>query len=287
MTGTGVLALAAGAATGLGVLLVMAGVSGINLPAHARLARWPRGLTLRLAAGLAAGVVVVVVTRWVAAAIAATALVVAFDRLFGGSRRANAGIERIEALAGWTESVRDTIATGVALADALPATVTITPPALRPAALALAERLAGREPLEAALRAFAAELADPAADLVVAALILNTRSQGRELHAVLSSLARSLRSELALRRGVEAERRSTRRAVQLVVAVTVVTAVGLAVLNPAYVAPYRTVTGQLVLAVVVAIFAVGFLWLARLSGLPAPDRLIDPAPAVPAYRRWS
>jgi hypothetical protein len=87
-------------------------------------------------------------------------------------------------------------------------------------------------------------------------------------------LARSARSELAVRRSVEAERRSTRRAVQFVVAVTVVTALGLAVLNPTYVAPYRSATGQMVLAVVVGIFTLGFAWLSRLSALPTPDRFL-------------
>ena len=60
-------------------------------------------------------------------------------------------------------------------------------------------------------------------------------------------------------------------------AVTVISALGLALGNPSYVAPYRTATGQLVLAVVVAVFAAGFAWLARLSALPASQRLLPAA----------
>ena len=65
-------------------------------------------------------------------------------------------------------------------------------------------------------------------------------------------------------------------------------ALGLGLLNPAYVAPYRTVTGQVVLAVVVAVFAVGFGWLQRLSRTPAAGRFLSvrtrlvPPPAAPS-----
>jgi tight adherence protein B len=52
-------------------------------------------------------------------------------------------------------------------------------------------------------------------------------------------------------------------------------ALALRVLNPAYVAPYRTFTGQIVLAAVVAIFVLGFGWLHRLSQLPNPGRFLD------------
>jgi hypothetical protein len=83
--------------------------------------------------------------------------------------------------------------------------------------------------------------------------------------------------------------------VQIVVAVTVLTAVGLALGNPIYVQPYRTPTGQLVLAVVVAVFAAGFTWLARLSALPVAPRLLPAAPPplspdatlLSSGRRWS
>jgi hypothetical protein len=83
-----------------------------------------------------------------------------------------------------------------------------------------------------------------------------------------------LRDELRVRRTIEAERRSTRRAVQIVVTVTLLTALGLRLGNPTYVAPYRTPTGQLVLAVVACVFAIGFGWLARLSALPRAPRLL-------------
>lgn len=267
-------AILAGGAVGVGVLLLVAGLAGWEIGSERRVST----RTLRLvAAAVAAALVVAAVTRWVAVAIAVGFLVAGYDRLFGGTRRARVAVERLDALANWTESLRDMVASGVALPEALPASVPAAAPVLRPALVAFAERLASREPLETALRALADDLDDGGADLVIAALVLNARAQGRALEAVLSSLAGSIRAEVRVRRTIEAERRSTRRAVQVVVAVTVVTALGLALGNPSYVAPYRTVAGQLVLVVVVGIFAVGFAWLARLSAMPTVQRILAPS----------
>jgi len=271
------LALLAGAGVAAGVLCIVVGVVGTA--ARPRAGWWTRARLRRAGVAAAAVLAVAVLTRWIAVAVAVGVLVCLWDRLFGGTRRARVGIARLEALAGWTESLRDLIATGLALPEALPATVAAAADPIRGPLAVMADRLAARQPLEPTLLALADDLDDPGADLVVATLILNSRAQGRALHAVLSSLAASARSELAVRRAVEAERRSTRRAVQFVVTTTVVTALGLAVGNPGYVAPYQSGTGQLVLAVVVGIFAVGFAWLSRLAALPTPDRFLS-APEV-------
>lgn len=275
MTGRAALAALLGAGAGLGLLLVLVGLQGSDplVPT-----RRPRRLTSRqlrrLTVAAVVGLLVLVITRWVAAGLAGVVLVACWDRVFGGTRRARVATARLDALAGWTESLRDLIATGMALPEALPASVGGTVPVLRPALERLAERVAAREPLDAALRALGDDLDDGGADLVVAALLLNARAQGRALEAVLSALAASLRSELHVRRVVEAERRSTRRAVQIVVTVTVGTALVLRLANPVYVEPYGTPVGQVVLGVVAGVFGIGFIWLARLSALPATPRLL-------------
>jgi Flp pilus assembly protein TadB len=267
------LAVLTGAGVGAGILLVLAGWRGDRIGSDR--ARIDPQRLRRFAAGIAAGIVVLVATRWIAVAVGAAVLVVGYDALFGGTRRARGALDRLDALAGWTESLRDMVASGVALPEALPASVTAAAPSIHHQLTGFADRLAGREPVETALRALADDLDDGGADLILAALILNVRAQGRSLEAVLTALAGSTRAELKVRRSIDAERRSTRRAVQVVIAVTVTSALGLALGNPTYVTPYRTVTGQLVLTVVVAIFAAGFLWLARLSAMPISPRLLD------------
>ncbi|MCW2667911.1 MAG: type secretion system protein [Frankiales bacterium] len=287
MTSRTALGALLGGGVGLGLLLLVAGWRGSEVDSEQgsrrqRLVGWSRAQTRRLAAALAVGLLVLAVTGWIAAGAGASLLVWCWDQLFGGTRRSRTATAQLDALAGWTESLRDLVATGIALPEALPASVTSAAPSLQPALGRLTDQLLAREPLEAALRALGDELDDGGADLVVAALLLNTRAQGRALEAVLSALAASLRSELHVRRTVEAERRSTRRAVQIVVTVTLVTALGLRLGNPVYVEPYSTPAGQLMLGIVASVFAVGFAWLARLSALPRTPRLLPRGTAAGA-----
>ena len=120
----------------------------------------------------------------------------------------------IEAIAAWTESLRDTAGAAAGLEQAIPATVTAAHPLLRRPLRELAARLDGRVPLPEALARFADDVDDPAADLVVAALTLNARQRAGGLDRILTSLAASSRAELEMRRNVELERRSLRRQAQ-------------------------------------------------------------------------
>jgi hypothetical protein len=64
--------------------------------------------------------------------------------------------------------------------------------------------------------------------------------------------------------------------------VSVGLALGLAVLNPGYVHVYDSLLGQLVLVIVVALYAAGFVWMRRLATFDAPERLLTgPSPAPP------
>ena len=284
MSGRLALGVLAGLGIGAGALLCVVGVRGRD-PATQPSARTRRPVPWdRIAAAATVGLLVLAVTRWLAVAVALGIAAGYWRQLFGGTRATRLATDRLEALAGWTESLRDMVATGVALPEALPASLTAASPLLAGPLTGLVDRLRSREPLEAALYAFAEELDDVSADLVVAALLLNSRAQGRQLHAVLTALSRSARQELAIRRAVEAERRATRRGVRIVLSVTVVMALGLDLLNPDYVEPYRTVTGQLVLTLVVAVFIAGFLWLHRLARIPAPRRFLA-APHLPAVHQ--
>ena len=271
-------ALLAGAGLGTGLVLVLVALCGTTEPTGVRRHRqWQR----RALIGLATGLIVLVTTRWVAVAVGMAALVASWSQLFGAGRSARRGIERLDALATWTESLRDMVATGAALPEALPASAVAAGQPIRPQVDTLVDRLQNREPLTDSLLRFADDLGDPGADLVVAALVLNVRAQGRQLRAVLPALARSSRAELEARRRIEADRRAVRRGVQVVVLVTVVMALALLLLNPAYVAPYREPTGQLVLVVVVGIFAVGFAWLRRLAEFRPPGRFLQLSAASP------
>ncbi|MFJ8715084.1 type II secretion system F family protein [Streptomyces violaceus] len=273
--------IGSGVAVGGGIALFLVAVRGLPVkPDHEKQKAAERASELIRFAGqrgsLAAivGLVVLVLTRWAVAGIAAGVLVFFWDRLFGGAGEERAGMRRVEALASWTESLRDTIAGAVGLEQAIPASARAAAPVLRPHLDALVDRLRSRTPLPDALQQLADEIDDASADIIVAALILNARLRGPGLRQVLGALAKSAREEVDMRQRVMAQRASTRRSVQIVVAVSVAFVLGLSIFNREFVEPYGSPLGQVVLAGVCALFALGFWWLRKLSTIETPERFL-------------
>jgi Flp pilus assembly protein TadB len=288
----------AGAGAGLALILFVALRVPFTDPARPRLVtrRRPGASTtstrIRLLRGGLVGVAILAATRWIVPAVAVGLLAAYWDRIAGGNAEQRS-IERLEGLAIWTESLRDTIAGAVGLEQAIPATAATAAPALRPSLNLLVDRLRIREPLPDSLLRFATDLNDAGADVVCAALVLNARLRGPGLRDVLTALSASTREELDMRRRIEASRRSIRRSVRIVLVIVLGVMGLLAVLNRNYVQPYQSVTGQLMLAVVIALFTAGLLWLRKLAGteeldsflvatsVPGPVTVDDePAPGV-------
>ena len=219
---------------------------------------------------------ILLVTRWAVLAVAAAGLVFFAPSLFGGARSERLAMARLEGLAAWTESLRDTIAGAVGLEQAIPATAAAAAPAIREELTALSDRLRVRTPLPTALQQFADDLDDSSADLIVAALMLNSQLRGPGLRDVLTSLAASARDELEMRRRVNAGRASTRRSVQIVMGITIAFVLGLTLFNQAYVEPYSSPVGQLVLRADPAL-------LRRRVRLDAPPGRLRGARAVPVH----
>ena len=209
---------------------------------------------------------------------------IAWPWLFGGSQDERNQIARLEALAIWTETLRDTISAHASLEQAVPVSVATAPPLLRPALSRLIGRLRAQVPLDVALLRLAADLDDArSADPLIAALILHARRRGDRLAEVLTGLADSARAELELRRKVLAGRAELRRGVQIIIAITLAMAGYLAVFNPSFTHPYGTPLGQLALLAVLGLFAAGLAWLRRLARpepvlavLPRPGAGLDP-----------
>jgi Flp pilus assembly protein TadB len=286
IAGPALAAVLAGAVAGAGLFLLIVAVRGLPPAPPAgpgRLRRWLAGTgAARALAAVLAGLVTLVATRWLVAGIGVGLLVLSWRGLSGAASERRALI-KLEALATWTESLRDTIAGAVGLEQAIPSTLRAVAPALREPLTGLVDRLHVRVPMGEALLRFADDVDDPGADLIIAALVLNSRLRGPGLRDLLTSLSTSVREELDMRRKVNAERRSTRRSVQIVVAVSVGMAIALAVLDHAFLTPYDGPVGQAILSVVAAIYGAGIVWLRRLARFDQPQRLLTTVLAgVPA-----
>jgi Flp pilus assembly protein TadB len=233
---------------------------------------------------LLGGIVVLLATRWVVAAVGFVLLVLFWRKLSGGAALERSAIARLQGLATWTESLRDTIAGAAGLEQAIPVSLRAAAPALREPLAALVDRLHTRVPMAEALRRFADDINDPSADLILAALIINSRLRGPGLRDLLGALSTAVREELDMRRRIEAQRRSTRFSAMFVVGFSVGVAGLLAIFNRSFVHVYDGVDGQLVLVVIAGLYAAGFFWLTKLAKFDVPERILvrGPAPSAPA-----
>ncbi len=271
------LAILAGAVAGLGIYLAVLTVVGLperpaGKPRRQKGSVSERGR--RLTYGIVGGLVALLATRWIVAGIGIGLLVAFWDKIAGSSAVEKQAIARLEGLAAWTESLRDTIAGAIGLEQAIPATAVNAAAPIRPSLNMMVDRIRIREPLPAALTAFAEDLDDSSADVICAALLLNARLRGPGLRDVLTALASSTREELDMRRRIEASRKSIRRSVRLVLLIVLTMMGGLSVFNRTYVEPYNSVLGQMMLLIIAALFLLGVLWLRSLAAPSKTERFL-------------
>ncbi|WP_203883440.1 type II secretion system F family protein [Planotetraspora kaengkrachanensis] len=192
------------------------------------------------------------------------------------NRETTRSIERLEALEAWTRHLADVLGGSAGIEEALQSSAEKPPQAISAEVRALARRLAFRTPTEQALRAFADDLNDPTGDVIAAALILASRARGRGIREVLQGLARTVAKDVAARREIDAERATHRTTARWVIG-ALLGYTAFALLNRTYVAPFGTVSGQLVLAIVISLYAGAFAWLYRLARPPKGHRFLNPS----------
>ncbi|MCU1493404.1 MAG: Type secretion system domain protein [Acidimicrobiaceae bacterium] len=266
------LAVASGLATCVAASLPRTAVPAADKPKRIAPSADPRKWGLAGAAALASWLVI----GWPVVGLIVGAAVVGLPVLLGTAGSAARDIARVEAIEEWTRRLADILVVGVGLEQAVATSVRSTPEAIRVEVEALAARLSARWPTEAALRDFANDLADPAADLVVASLILGHRRRGPGLTRALSSVADSVGEEVAMRRRVEADRAKPRTTARAVTLITLGVA-GLGALNPTYLRPYGTALGQLVLLAVATLFVGALTWMRSLTLSQPQARLLASA----------
>ncbi|WP_245573271.1 type II secretion system F family protein [Amycolatopsis benzoatilytica] len=300
MTGPGSAAVAGGFGAGLGTGLVLlacsvhARATGLRLRVRAAATRAGdaasrprRGLALRAGAAGGAAVLVTAVTGWIAGGVLAGAAAWFLPALIGPDRVSGRRIARAEAIASWTEMLRDVLSSAAGLEQAVTATAALAPAPVRREVLALTARLHSGQRLPAALRRLAGELADPTADLVLAALVLASQQPTRRLADLLGSLAAAARQHVAMRLRVDAGRARTRTSARVIAATTLAFAAGVVAFDRGYLEPYDTPAGQAILAAVGCLFAAGFAWLSKITAGTGTARVLtlEPTPAADSAPR--
>lgn len=225
----------------------------------------------RAGAIVAAAVITLLLTRWPVAAIAVGGAV--WFATSPGLRQQNNTAEVADALTTWAEMLRDATGTPRGIEGVLVATAAGAPLIIRPHVMKLARRLP-YESLDVALDDLAEDLNHPIGDLVVTALRLSAHSGGRQIRAVLDDLAATAREEAGMHRRIEVARarpRSDMRSVLVIMALFVLLFI---LVGRAYLEPYRSVTGQLVLIMVVTLWVLGVAAMARLGRARPIERFL-------------
>jgi Flp pilus assembly protein TadB len=231
----------------------------------------------RIVIAVVAGLVMLAITRWPVAAVAAALAVIFVPRLMS-TRSAKRRTAVLEGLEQWSRRLSDVLSASRGLEDALEASARTAPAAIAPQVSALARRLSARISTQDALRAFANEIDDPAGDRIVAALLIVTSQRGGGVQGVLTALAELLARDVAARREIEASRAEHRTTLRWIIGFVAGFTV-FAILNRSYSAPYSTLAGEVVLGLVSALYAAGLYWLHKLGQIPAPGRFLDQPPA--------
>ncbi|MCZ2849723.1 type II secretion system F family protein [Modestobacter sp. VKM Ac-2978] len=285
MTAGSLLLTLAGVLVAGGVVAFVATVRGVSLlPVGTASARVPhrRQVTPLHVGALAAGVLVLLITGWPVAALAAVGGVVFIPKVLGGGKASKQLIVTSDALADWTRRLADLISSGAAgsTREALRRSLTSAPAAIAPAVSNLVTRM-GPQGVESALRQFAREVGDPAADKIAMVLILRERNGGPGLAEVLTALATDLDERSRMVREVEAERAKPRANMRTIVVTTLILVVGMTLFARTFLSGYSTVLGQVALLLDVVVFGTALRWMRRLSDPPTRPRvLVDPDPAM-------
>ncbi|MCI2420085.1 type II secretion system F family protein [Saccharopolyspora sp. K220] len=290
MTTSALLAALCGLGVALGGLLLVFGFRGQAPDSAAKPSRWREHFrrlrdcasARRAVIGLAAGLLAALVTGWVIGGVLTAAAVWALPQVLGRDSEQDRRVARIEAIAAWTEMLRDTLSAAAGLEQAMQATVDTAPAAIRDDVRELSMRITRGDKLPDALAGLADDLADPTADLVISALVLASQHQARQLADLLGELAIEAREQVSMRLRVEAGRARTRTSVRVIVATTLVFAAGLVALNRGYLDPYDGAFGQIMLLFVGVLFGLAFGWLARVARMAEPERFLTRPTAASA-----
>jgi Flp pilus assembly protein TadB len=263
-----------GAGVGAGILLVVRSLRPEVRSPHTRhLRRRFPDLPRRALQAVAGALCVGLLTRWPVGVVSGGVFGFFASDLFGGRAERNVKTDQTEAIASWTEMLRDTMGAAAGLEQAIVTTAPIAPAPIRPHVQALVARLR-REPLAPALHELAESLANPTADLVVAALALAANGEAQDLGDLLGSLARAARDGASMRLRIDASRARTRTSVRIITGVTIAMAALLVVLNRSYLQPFDSAAGQGVLLLVLTFFGGALWWLVRMARYVEPERFL-------------
>ena len=220
----------------------------------------------RLALALAAGVLVLLATRWPALAVGAALLVLSWRRLLHDTR-ADDERRHIEGIAKWLEDLRDTLrGSAIGAEEALEQVALRPPDAIARQLRTFAHRRRQGFRTEDALADLADDLAHPTADAAVAAirLVIGGSTSAGRLFGTVSALAAAARDEVSARERIDRTRAVYQSSMKRLVVIGCVLVAYLRLAGGDLLQPYDTAVGQIVLLLPLSMWLGCILWLRSL-----------------------
>ena len=268
--------LSCGAAFGLGLFGVLLTAKRINETAgksHFSIIEVKTKLlnSMQFLGGPAIAVVAYLVTGWLLVSVVTGLVVSAVPALKSKQRLRRDERGLADAIATWTEQLRDTLAGAHGLEQAIVATSLHAPLAISSAVGRLSAQIQYGK-LSDGLRRFADDVDHPISDFVSAALITATEYQARDLAQLLGHLAQCARDEGRMRTRIWVGRARTRSSVRIISVVVISFVSGLIVFNREYLSVYSSFDGQVILSGIFILFGSSLIMLDQFSRISAPQR---------------
>lgn len=270
--------LLVGLATALllaGLLIVVAGSRGMLPTLTNADERYGFGLIpLRIAIGLVLASLLFLFTGWVVAGIYGGVIGFLAPSQWLAARRRREAIERVEAIATWAETLRDTMAASAGLQQALRLSAAVAPKPIRTEVRSLVARLQ-HQSVPQALRKFAGEVRHPLADQIVASIILASLRSAGSLRPILAMTSAAARDTGAMEREIEAARSSSFQQARIAVTISVGLMLFMIAQNREFLVPFDTFVGQIALAIVLGAFFGAIVVIYRMSRPLPPERIFE------------
>jgi len=229
--------------------------------------------SLKYFGGPAVALVAFLLTTWLLVSVVIGLVVSAVPAIKSKQRLHRDERGLADAIATWTEQLRDTLAGAHGLEQAIVATSAHAPLAIASAVSRLSAQIQYGK-LSDGLRRFADDVDHPISDFVSAALITASEYQARDLAQLLGHLAQCARDEGRMRTRIWVGRARTRSSVRIITFVVVGFVCALVIFNREYLSVYSSFEGQIILSGIFVLFGCSLIMLDQFSRIAAPQRFI-------------
>ncbi len=215
-------------------------------------------------------------TGWPSIAVAAAVIVLAAPTLAVSSRSEADFAERTEAVAGWVDSLRDTMRGARGIEGAIRVTADTAPLPIRPTLKRMNRRVSLGIALPDAMAEMADEYDNEVCDLVVSVMVNALDLSAAQLPSMLDTISQQARAQAHAHLQVHTSRAKSRTQLRLVAIIVFLSLIMFFAIFAEYLSPLDSSTGQLVVAMALAVLGYCVLWIARLSAFPEHGRVLDP-----------